>query len=148
MEDLPGCRSPVDLASLPASSQEKLLLWFKSLPKYLWERGSKYLDTTAVRYLGQRPPCSADLMTAIQVVLAFLQRAASRPLLRFAEELPTLAPLLVPFFYISRPKGSMPGPYARLPPSIQAVARGVATYIANEAEDAGEALLEAVAKTT
>lgn len=49
MEDMPGCKSPVDLSALPASSQQKLLAWFRSLPKYLWELGSKNLEATAVR---------------------------------------------------------------------------------------------------
>lgn len=46
---MPGCKSPVDLSALPASSQQKLLAWFRSLPKYLWELGSKNLEATAVR---------------------------------------------------------------------------------------------------
>lgn len=68
------------------------------------------------------------------------------PLLRFAEDLPGLAPLLVPYFAVARSNGTVqPGPYARLPASLQALADGLAFYVSEEAEGEGERLSDAVA---
>ncbi|GAA6059787.1 hypothetical protein JCM10212_003682 [Sporobolomyces blumeae] len=96
--------------------------WVFSLPKWLWELGTKQTDST-------------------ELVLAFLLKLAQQDTKGVLPDstLPSLAPMLVPFFHLSHPsRGSMPGPFTKLPPSIQSKALDLASYLVGVRDDDGD----------
>ncbi|PLW10121.1 hypothetical protein PCANC_08866 [Puccinia coronata f. sp. avenae] len=112
MDDLPGCQLACELDVLSPETQEKLQQWLLGLPKLLWQLGSKNPRTS-------------------HLVLSFLHRVVSRPMMFFEKCLADLPPLLVPFFSIVNPftGRTIPGPYSRLPPSCRKLSEAICWYL-------------------
>jgi len=95
-----------------------------------------------------RPPHSMQVLFISRV----LTRPLSPPLLALADKqtLVALAPTLGPFFHLSHPsRGSMPGPFTKLSPGVQARALDLVALLAGLDGGNGEAtkpLREAVGR--
>ncbi|KAH9470364.1 hypothetical protein MJO28_017589 [Puccinia striiformis f. sp. tritici] len=115
MDDLPGCQLACELDVLTPETQDKLRQWMMGLPKLLWQ-------------LGTKNPATSHL------VLSFLHRVVSRPMMFFESCLKDFPPLLVPFFSINHPTTgrTIAGPYSRLNPSCRKLAEGISWYLINQ----------------
>ncbi|KAA1110905.1 hypothetical protein PGT21_034100 [Puccinia graminis f. sp. tritici] len=115
LDDLPGCQIASELDILAPETQEKLRQWMMGLPKLLWQLGTKNPTTS-------------------HLVLSFLHRVVSRPMIFFEACLPDLGRLLVPFFSIDHPTSgrTLPGPYSRLPDSCRKLSEGICWYLLNQ----------------
>jgi len=114
MDDLPGCQLACELDVLSPETQGKIREWMMGLPKLLWQLGTKSPATT-------------------HLVLSFLHRVVSRPMMFFHCCLAELGRLLAPFFSSTHPATGrpIPGPYGRLPSSCRILAEGICWFLLN-----------------
>ncbi|GAA5845165.1 hypothetical protein JCM9279_005460 [Rhodotorula babjevae] len=114
-------------------SANALSKWLAQLPRWLWELGTQGESETEM----------------ILTTLLKLVQQAPRGLFPSAT-LVALAPTLGPFFHLSHPsRGSMPGPFTKLSPSVQARALDLVALLAGLDGADGEAtkpLREAVGR--
>ncbi|GAA5941763.1 Ipi1p [Sporobolomyces koalae] len=103
---------------------DKTTSWVVGLSKWLWELSTKQPDTT-------------------QLVIEFLLKVAQQEEKGVlpCSTLPTLAPVLVPFFHLAHPtRGSMPGPFTKFGSMrVQSKCLDLASYLVRTGEGDSEA---------
>ncbi|KNZ49948.1 hypothetical protein VP01_467g3 [Puccinia sorghi] len=136
MDDLPGCQLACELDVLSPETQNKIREWMMGLPKLLWQLGAKTPATTHVSGRSSIP----------QLVLSFLHRVVSRPMMFFHCCFAELGPLLAPFFSSNHPATGrpIPGPYGRLPSSCRILADGISWFLLNHTSPASGPLTSAL----
>ncbi|GAA6018421.1 hypothetical protein JCM11491_006991 [Sporobolomyces phaffii] len=105
--------TPTPTRSGAGRKVDKTEQWVVGLPKWLWELGTKQVDTT-------------------ELVIAFLLKLAQQQDkgVLSPSTLASLAPVLIPFFHLSHPsRGALPGPFTRLAPRVQAKCLDLASYL-------------------
>ncbi|GAA5882663.1 hypothetical protein JCM16303_006533 [Sporobolomyces ruberrimus] len=113
-------------------AREKTQGWVVGLSKWLWELGAKQVDTT-------------ELVVVFLLKLAQQQDQGVLP----TSTLSSLSPVLVPFFHLFHPsRGSLPGPFTRLPVGVQSKCLDLASYLVqssgNDHDEGKDKLRESV----